>query len=107
MARGLRFGPVMLSRAAMPTPAPDPVDAIVQAVLAYLAGHPQAADSVAGVARWWVGDDGRLGLPLVQQALDRLVIAGELRRQRLADGSVLYARAAVPPRAARRNGPLH
>ncbi len=95
----------MLSRAAMQTP--DPVDAIVQAVLAYLARHPQAADSVDGVARWWVGDDGRLGLPLVQQALDRLVTAGELRRQRLADGSVLYARAGAPPSAARRSGPLH
>ncbi|MBX3599014.1 MAG: hypothetical protein KF863_00215 [Rubrivivax sp.] len=98
----------MLSRAAMQTP--DPVDAIVQAVLAYLARHPQAADSLHGVARWWVGDDGRLGLPLVQQALDRLVVAGELRRQRLADGSVLYARAGTWPRPAsrpRRNGTLH
>lgn len=105
MARALRQGLPMLSRAAMQTP--DPVDAIVQAVLAYLARHPQAADSVDGVARWWVGDDGRLGQPLVQQALDRLVVAGELRRQRLADGSVLYARAGALPHPTRRNGTLH
>ena len=91
----------MLSRAAMsptdPADAGDAVEAVCRAVLAYLARHPNAADSVSGVARWWVGDDGRFSLAQVQRALDRLVDGGRLRRQPLADGSWLYAAALRSP----------
>lgn len=71
--------------------ATDPPDAVVLALLHYLACHPQAADTLPGVARWWVGDDGRYSLEQVRSALDRLVDGGELRRERLADGTDWYA----------------
>lgn len=89
---------------------PDRVEAAALAVLAYLQRHRHAADSVAGVARWWMGDDGRFTLAEVQQALDRLVAAGRLRREPLADGSWLYAAALppAPPSPSPRSGPaLH
>jgi len=69
----------------------DAVDLVAALVLAYLDEHPHAADSLDGVARWWVGDDGRFGAAAVECALDRLVSTGRLRRQTMADGSRLYA----------------
>ena len=76
--------------------APDPTDAVVLALLAYLAQHPKAADSLAGVSRWWVGDDSAFSVEQVRQALDRLVDSGALRRERLADGTEWYAGAEPP-----------
>ncbi len=70
---------------------PHPADPVVLAVLAYLARNPQAADSLAGVARWWVGDDHPVSLERVRQALDHLVAIGALRRAQLADGTEWYA----------------
>ena len=66
------------------------------ALLAYLARHAQAADSLAGVARWWVGDDGAYSVEQVRVALDHLVDSGALRRERLADGTEWYAGMAPP-----------
>jgi Fe2+ or Zn2+ uptake regulation protein len=86
---------------AMAMSASDPPDAVVLALLAYLARHPQAADTLAGVARWWVGDDCRYSLEQVRRALDQLVEGGELRRERLADGTDWYAGAAGGGRADR------
>lgn len=88
---------------------PDPIEAAALAVLAYLQRHRHAADSVDGVARWWMGDDGRFTPAQVQQALDRLVAVGRLRRESLADGSWLYAAAPVPgmPPPSRSGGALH
>jgi hypothetical protein len=79
----------------------DPIDAAALAVLAYLDRHRHAADSVAGVARWWMGDDSRFTLVQVQQALDRLVAAGRVRREPLGDGTWLYAGATAPSRGGR------
>lgn len=70
---------------------PDPSEAAAVAILAYLQRNRNAADTADGVARWWVGDDGRFTLGQVQRALDRLVKAGRLRREQLADGTWLYA----------------
>ncbi|HEX7111738.1 MAG TPA: hypothetical protein VF216_04790 [Mizugakiibacter sp.] len=72
------------------------------AVLGYLRDHPQAADTLDGIVNWW--------LPLqryetarsrIERALGRLVAGGQLRRDRLPDGAVLYAlnEKARPPRA--------
>jgi Fe2+ or Zn2+ uptake regulation protein len=76
-------------------------DVVVMALLDYLARHPQAADTLAGVARWWVGDDSRYSLEQVRHALDRLVDGGALRRERLADGTDWYAGASGGGRADR------
>jgi len=76
--------------------ADDSVDAIVTTVTRYLQSHPLAADSVQGVARWWLGSshDGA-SLGQVQRALDRLVTMGVMRRLPLLDGTQLYSQ--VPP----------
>ena len=73
---------------AMTAPEP-PVDPVMLALLDYLLRYPQAADTLAGVARWWVGDG--YSVAQVQRALDRLVSTGALRRERLADGTDWYA----------------
>lgn len=72
--------------------APDGGAEIERALLAYLRGHPRAADTIDGIVEWW--------LPLqrfatarecVERALDKLAANGTLRRESLHDGRVLYA----------------
>lgn len=73
-------------------------DEVVGAVLAYLRGHPRAADTLDGIVDWW--------LPLqrfetarirIERALESLVTDGTLRRDRLRDGGLLYALSSRPP----------
>lgn len=87
-----------LQRMSDPAEPADAADLAAALLLAYLQGHPHAADSLEGVARWWLGDDGRFSPAEVERALERLVAAGHLRREVLADGRTLYA-AARPDRA--------
>ncbi len=64
---------------------------LIEAILAYLARHPQAADSVDGVARWWLARLGQTVLrDQVEQALNTMVELGLLRHFELPDGSVIY-----------------
>lgn len=67
-------------------------DEIERSLLAYLRGHPQAADTLDGIVEWW--------LPLqryetarrrVENAVEKLVSRGVLRRDSLQNGDVLYA----------------
>ena len=81
--------------------ASDSTEPVEAALLAYLASHPQAADSLAGVARWWVGEDAAISVEQVRVALDRLVQSGALRRERLADGTEWYAGTFAPPAPSR------
>jgi hypothetical protein len=73
---------------------------VEHAVLAYLDRHPDAADTLDGIVRWWLPrqhvDTGR---ERIERVLGGLVERGELRCDRLPDGAVLYAlnRAARPP----------
>ena len=62
------------------------------AILAYLAEHPQAADTLEGIAEWWLArHEVRVTLMTVERALRRLtetcvlevVGEGERRRYRL------------------------
>ena len=74
----------------------SPLEVVADAVLAHLDTHPLAADSAAGVARWWLGSDGSgVTLEQVEQALDLLVARHQLRRFCLADGTHLYSQS--PP----------
>ncbi len=76
-----------------------PADPVIVALLAYLARNPQAADSLAGVARWWLDDS--VSIERVRSALDHLVAIGALRRAQLADGTDWYAGTSAPhPHAA-------
>jgi Fe2+ or Zn2+ uptake regulation protein len=65
--------------------------ALVDAILEYLVNHPQAADSVDGVTRWWLARNGSAPARAeVERALATLVERGLLRRVELPDGTVLY-----------------
>jgi hypothetical protein len=64
---------------------------IESVLLAYLQRHPQAADTLRGIANWWLPlqryENGR---QCVERALDDLVAAGVLCREQLPDGEMLY-----------------
>jgi hypothetical protein len=69
---------------------------VKKAIRSYLSGHPEAADSAAGIAQWWLGElNGRVTVEDTERALAELVEAGVVERQILPDGRALY-RAARP-----------
>lgn len=73
---------------------------IERSVLAYLECHPQAADTLRGIANWWLPRQrGAPGCRRIGHVLDRLVAEGVLHRDELPDGEVLYAliQPAKPP----------
>src|SRR5687767_13198439 len=73
---------------------PDPAHEI----LAYLESHPTAADSLDGIVNWWLPRQRFAeARERIQASLDELIQRGLVDRVRLADGTVLYSKAA--PRA--------
>ena len=71
---------------------PD-IDAVAATIRRYLLDHPNAADTLQGVARWWLsGDAGEEWLSKVQRAIEQLVNRGEMVRKTLRDGTVIYER---------------
>lgn len=71
---------------------PD-IDAVAASVHRYLLDHPNAADTLEGVAQWWLsGDAGHEWLSKVQRAIEQLVSRGEMVRRTLRDGTVIYER---------------
>ena len=72
-----------------PEDVPDPE--VADAVLAYLQRHPQAADTLLGITRWWLPqqryerEHGR-----IEAVLTLLAERGQLQVRRLPDGTALY-----------------
>jgi hypothetical protein len=64
---------------------------LVLALRRYLQAHPRAADSVEGIAAWWIAGARRSGLDVVESALEVLVGEGAMRKQVLPDGKTIYA----------------
>lgn len=68
------------------------VQAIARDIEAYLAVHPDAADSAEGIQRWWLAhaptED---SLDQVRAALEQLAAAGRITRRVLPDGGVVYS----------------
>ncbi|KPF60794.1 hypothetical protein D621_01490 [beta proteobacterium AAP51] len=63
----------------------------------HLADYPQAADSAAGVARWWLTPRGiNATATEVELVLAEMVHQHHLRGVLLADGTVLYSRTRAP-----------
>lgn len=74
--------------------APTEVEEIAAAIDRYLDAHPGAADTPAGIARWWLsGDVGFASIEQIEHALELLVNRGLLRRDPLPDGNSVYGRA--------------
>ncbi len=66
---------------------------LAAAIRGYLSGHPNAADTLEGVARWWLrGRSGNALLTDVERAMEQLVTTGDVLRHTLSDGTVIYER---------------
>jgi hypothetical protein len=69
------------------------IAAVAAAIRRYLREHPNAADTLEGIARWWLsGNSGNELLTDVERALEELVAGGEVVRQTLRDGTVIFER---------------
>jgi Fe2+ or Zn2+ uptake regulation protein len=72
------------------SPLSDP-NWLSQRILDYIKEHPEAADSLEGIASWWLSAPPHApSLEAVQAALDLLVDQGRMARLQLADGRTLY-----------------
>jgi hypothetical protein len=67
-------------------------EALEQHIIEYLQEHPDACDTLEGVARWWVmSQQITERTRSVQGALDRLKSKGVLEERRSPDGQTLYS----------------
>ena len=69
----------------------------MEAIAAYLACCPMAADTEEGIAQWWLPGMG-VDVPQadVHEALERLLRSGELATTVLPGGGVIYRAAPLP-----------
>lgn len=77
----------------MPPEGSDTIDTIAQLIMEHLKLNPLAADTVEGVANWWLRQRGlRASEEQVQKALDLLVVRQQVVCHRSLDGHLLYGR---------------
>ena len=78
----------------------EDTEAVADVIQRYLVAHPQAADTVEGVTRWWIPRE-RLeeSLARTEAALERLVARGVVERTEIG-GRVVYRRLAAARRGA-------
>jgi hypothetical protein len=65
---------------------------VVDAILRYLHSHPEAVDTVEGIAKWWLPPEKCVDAKIVEAALARLETQGLVRRRTNADRHILYSR---------------
>ena len=66
------------------------VEEIARELEKYVLLHPTAADTPAGIARWWLDRREQPALNRVEAALEKLVERGVLVRRLLPDGNSIY-----------------
>jgi hypothetical protein len=77
----------------MPSDAAPSVNDVREALRRYLRDRPTAADSLVGIARWWLPESMReVSLARLEEALADLIAANEVRCTTLSDGTELYSR---------------
>lgn len=59
-------------------------------ILEHLEIHPDAADTAAGIASWWLEDNEDVTVAAVEQAVVELVEGGVMERRRTPDGATIY-----------------
>lgn len=64
----------------------------VDAILRYLHSHPDAVDTVEGIAKWWLPPEKCIDARIVEEALARLEAQGLVHRRANADRHILYSR---------------
>ncbi len=67
-------------------------------VLAHTTTHPNASDTVEGIARWWLHSAASAPLDLIRATLEAMVVEGLLVRSTGPGGIVRYA---APPLSGR------
>lgn len=65
---------------------------VVEAILRYLHSHPDAADTIEGIARWWMPEKWCIDARTVLSALARLEAQGLVHRRINADRHVLFSK---------------
>lgn len=69
------------------------VDAVAERIRLYLSDHPNAADTIEGVATWWLsGNPSRDWINTVRRAIELLAESGEITTKTLPDGAVTVER---------------
>jgi hypothetical protein len=68
------------------------IEGIARELERYVDRHPAAADTVDGIARWWLAGPSQPPARDVEAALDLLVMRGVLSRHLLPDGNTVFAR---------------
>ena len=91
-----------------------PIDAapsrsdVREALRRYLRERPNAADTLIGIARWWLPEPMQgIALERLQEALADLIASNEVRRSRLQDGTELYSRSLKGPGDAAHSSDVH
>lgn len=57
----------------------------------YLVNHPEASDSLEGIAKWWlVMQRYEVAMDKVQEALEHLVDEGEISKSSTTVGKIIY-----------------
>ena len=63
----------------------------LQAILEYLRKHPEAQDTLAGIAEWWLPEqEVKVRTATVMEALDELVAAGLISEHEGKDRQISY-----------------
>ena len=66
-------------------------EAVCGAILRYLAEHPRASDTAAGICAWWLPAKGvNEGPELVEGVLEALVAEGRIRPTEVPGGARVY-----------------
>ncbi len=66
--------------------------AIADAIVSYLDSHPDAADTIEGIAKWWLPAKMCGDMRSIHSALARLAAQGVVQRRTHADRHVVYSR---------------
>jgi Fe2+ or Zn2+ uptake regulation protein len=70
----------------------EELDQVVAGIKKHLLEFPNAADTVEGIAAWWlVRELPGISKATVEQALELLVESGFVRARRMVNGTVIYA----------------
>ena len=65
---------------------------VAQEIRNYLMAHPNAADSLEGIVKWWLTRQRyEEAMGQVQKALDYLVVRGDISKRQLSSGKVIYS----------------